>query len=271
MIVPAPLRRILRLARHNRQQIGFGKGTLSALKKTGVLDYASASIFMRIESHEQLEHLKSCKREPETIAWIEKYVCKDDVLYDVGANVGAFSFIAAACNKDRTAAVVYAFEPSFSTYAALCQNVILNRVSERVVPLPVALAESTEILKFHYANLNPGHAHHEFSDPDSKKKWNFTQPILAYALDDFRNRFSVRDPNHIKIDVDGGELRVLQGMRETLRLPSMKTMLVEVDERADDTELIKDIIVNSGFTITERHPRKLQGVFNYICVRKTES
>ena len=36
-------------------------------------------------------------------------------------------------------------------------------------------------------------------------------------------------PDHIKIDVDGLEHRVVQGMLETLRQPNLKTVLIEIN------------------------------------------
>ena len=62
--------------------------------------------------------------EPWTVHWLERIVAPGDVLYDVGANIGAFSLVAA--NAHDQAVRVFAFEPSFVTYAALCRNVLEN-------------------------------------------------------------------------------------------------------------------------------------------------
>ena len=45
------------------------------------------------------------KREPDTIAWLEEFVKPGDHLWDVGANIGAFSLYAAAVLMLMTLAV----------------------------------------------------------------------------------------------------------------------------------------------------------------------
>ena len=81
---------------------------------------------------------RSCKKEPWTVAWIEESMSGGGVLYDVGANVGTFSLVAAkVCARRGT---VVAFEPGFASYAHLCGNIVLNRCEAIIIPVPLALA-----------------------------------------------------------------------------------------------------------------------------------
>ena len=60
-------------------------------------DYDRQAIKMGVSSWiEYSIRLHSCKKEPETIAWIEGELSEASVLYDVGANVGAYTLVAAA-------------------------------------------------------------------------------------------------------------------------------------------------------------------------------
>ncbi|WP_323795999.1 hypothetical protein [Nisaea sp.] len=60
-------------------------------------------------------------REPETNAWI-RALPSDALFFDIGANVGIFSILAAA----STDASIVAFEPHFANYHALVRTVIAN-------------------------------------------------------------------------------------------------------------------------------------------------
>ena len=56
----------------------------------------------------------------------------------------------------------------------------------------------------------------------------FRQPVMTFRLDDLIDTFRLPPPNHIKLDVDGGELAVLEGAARALRAPSLRSVLVEV-------------------------------------------
>src|SRR5574337_127189 len=87
------------------------------------LDYSKADIFIHIDSDwERYTRTKSCRKEPETIEWIENTIKPGDVVFDVGANIGAYSLVMA--KSSNMGAKVYAFEPSWPTYIQLCRNII---------------------------------------------------------------------------------------------------------------------------------------------------
>jgi len=68
------------------------KSSINIVKK---LDYENRDIYLNIDSNSEYKvRLHSCKKEPETIKWIESVLNTGDVLYDVGANIGAYSLVA---------------------------------------------------------------------------------------------------------------------------------------------------------------------------------
>src|SRR5262245_25440744 len=74
------------------------------------LDYPRSDIYLDVQSSDEYYlRLRSCYKEPETVEWIEKFVRENDVFYDIGANVGAYSLIASRFANGK--ATVYAFEP----------------------------------------------------------------------------------------------------------------------------------------------------------------
>src|SRR5207237_7374841 len=111
--------------------------------------------------------------EPWTVRWIEQNLRAGDVFYDVGANVGAYALVAAALG---TTAQVVAIEPASANYAALCDNIRLNGREDRIVPLPVALAEETRLQTLGSQDVSAGAAGHALEDGRPSQ----LQPVLAY-------------------------------------------------------------------------------------------
>jgi hypothetical protein len=104
------------------------------------MDYRQRDIFLAMDSDfEYRVRLHSCEKEPETVDWIETFMKEGDVLYDVGANIGAYSLVASKFFYGKVK--VYAFEPAFPNFAQLCKNLALNGCQGAVVPLQVALSD----------------------------------------------------------------------------------------------------------------------------------
>jgi FkbM family methyltransferase len=119
------------------------------------LDYEGAEILLGVPSKSAQARLRGCAKEPWTVQWIEGWIQPDEVLYDIGANVGAYSLVAALSPAVR--ARVVAVEPGYPTFAALSDNVVRNRAQGRVTALPVALGRSTTLQSLQLRTLSdPG-------------------------------------------------------------------------------------------------------------------
>ena len=86
-------------------------------------------ILLTVKSNMELKtRSNSCKKEPETIDWLTDNLRDGDIFYDVGANVGAYSLVAASINDNIK---VYSFEPGESCPAL--------PVLEPLNPLPLPI------------------------------------------------------------------------------------------------------------------------------------
>ena len=226
------------------------------LGSLGSLDYDGGSIRMVVDSEAELPRLRSCFKEPETVAWIEQFVRGGDVLFDIGANVGAYSLVADRATKGGC--TVYAFEPSFSTFAQLSRNIALNGAAGRVIPVLVALSDVTGLVTFNYSSTDPGTALHALgpSLDSSGKPFTpaFTQPVLSYRMDDFIAQFAIAAPNHIKLDVDGLELKVLRGATGVLANPRLRTVIVEIEPGRPERAAIEELLAANRFVVHGRYP-----------------
>ena len=241
------------------------------------MDYSPEKIFLEIESDvEFYDRVRSCQKEPETIEWIHSCFKPGQVYYDIGANVGAYSLVAAKFLRGQ--GKVYAFEPGFMNFVELCKNILINQCQDDIVPFQIALSDRSIIETFHYNNLTPGGALHALGQAIDYKNDVFTpvfkQPVLSYRLDDFIKHFQLPTPNHVKIDVDGNELKILQGAEETLKNPSLKSLLVEVDEGDEKPGQVIEFLRQKGLHLHSKHKFVWGGEvgpyskeFNYIFQR----
>jgi FkbM family methyltransferase len=228
---------------------------LHAAARPQRLDYEHADIYLRVTNKTEMFRVKACAKEPFTIDWIHNRIGKDDVMFDVGANVGAYSMVAA--KKRGGGARVYAFEPSYVNVAALSANIALNDLGGHITPLPVALSATTGMSVLNLRDLDSGSARHGLGDqmPEDGHVV-FRQPVMTFRLDDLIEHFDVPVPNHIKMDVDGGELDVLSGASRTLSCGTLRSMLIEVavDASAEVTQAIErhGLRLVSRFFVTNR-------------------
>jgi len=191
------------------------------------LPYEHAEILLRVTSKAERARLNACTKEPFTIEWIRRWMQPGEVFYDIGANVGVYSLVAA--KGPGGGARVFSFDPSYGNIASLGVNILLNGVADQVTPLPVALTDTTGRDVFALRSLEAGAARHTLGDaPSEEGPALYRQPVLTFRLDDLVQLAGLPLPNHIKLDVDGGELAVLEGAARTLESPALRSVLIEV-------------------------------------------
>jgi FkbM family methyltransferase len=196
-------------------------------------------------------------KEPETLAWIDSFGPKE-VLYDIGANIGVFS-VYAALHRDCD---VYAFEPEAKNYACLSKNLFLNGLGRCVKALNIGLHDRTAIEFLQLHGMESGAALHALGEPVDWRKERFQpkfeQSVMAFALDEFIERFGIPLPNHVKLDVDGNEPKIIAGGRRTFSNPALKSLLIELNE--NDKSLI-ELIESHGLRLAAKTRANLQGPY----------
>lgn len=188
-------------------------------------------------------------KEPFTVSWLERELQIGDVFYDIGANVGAYALIAARVGGPAVRAV--AFEPGSETFGVLCENIVLNDAAKQIVPLPVVLGAETTLGSFRYSDLRPGAAMHD-STGTVTNDFVYSQPVLQFRLDDLVRQFALPLPTLVKLDVDGAEVEVLEGARETLRAAPTRSLMVELGSDSSD---VTELLARLGFRHTETFTR----------------
>jgi FkbM family methyltransferase len=235
------------------------------------LDYRRAEIVLEVDSTDEYYlRLSSCAKEPETVAWIEDNLRDDEVFFDIGANVGAYSLVA-ACGG-RRGVRVFAFEPGFASFAKLCRNIALNGCDASITAIPLALSERTGLGSVQYSSIRPGFASHTFRSDGTARDGSSeaanpvcSQTVLTARLDDLVKDYGMPQPHLMKIDVDGAELGVLMGACDVLASPLLRAVLIEIDDRGTRPADVHDLLTTAGLALASSVARP--AVTNHIYVR----
>lgn len=133
----------------------------------------------------------------------------NDNFIDAGANIGNHSLNIAKHLKEGS---VIAFEPSPKTFEQLSANIKLNHFSN-IIALQCALSDKKEKVNLYLsATENTGSSGLSPSDEFSGE----TVVVEAITGDDWLNENFTKKIAGIKIDVEGHELQVLQGLWHTI-------------------------------------------------------
>lgn len=229
------------------------------------LDYSKQEIFMLVDSQtEKNSRIYSVAKEPGTVEWIETFCEEGDVLYDIGANVGAYSLIAAKYFNDNIR--IYAFEPHAMNYTKLCRNILLNKCGSSITPLSIALSDVDGFAPFNYRKNAEGTSGSALGKAINSKGQPFAPSgwhnVPAFRLDNFINTTSLPVPNHIKLDVDGIEAEILDGARLVLADARVKSVLVELEKDEGTTSRVMSLMEENGFRL-----HSLREGRNHIFVR----
>jgi len=161
--------------------------------------------------------------EPATTQLFKSLLREGMTVIDVGAHVGYFALLSARLVGPRGR--VYAFEAEPSTYKVLVENVELNRY-ENVVPLDHAVSGRPGL-----ADLFLGRATGEgislLNRLYSGGAGEARVAVAATTLDDFLASQGEPHIDLLKMDIEGWEVRALEGMGRLLQRPSPPKLIIE--------------------------------------------
>ncbi len=154
---------------------------------------------------------------------ITRVLAPGEIFWDVGANLGYFTLLAAASLKN-TGGVV-AFEPGRSAYERLTENISLNPFTNILTfPLAATDQEGAAVL---YSTRGSADGRANLFRPGAAQTESET--VSTVTLDGWRDRQGRPGPDFIKLDVEGAELAALSGARKTLT-ENAPLLLVEMKE-----------------------------------------
>ncbi len=184
--------------------------------------------------------------EPLETAHLTKTIKKGDTVFDIGANIGIYTILASKLVGPR--GKVYAFEPDPENYRLLIKNIKLNKL-ENVVAVKSALGDKTGRVRFYQDISNPG----ESSLAELYRANRYMVSITT--LDKFCSTNHIKRIQIIKMDVEGGEIDILNGGKKVLEKMKNITIYSECNPEgllkfARNTDDFITAFRTTGFKIT---------------------
>ena len=139
--------------------------------------------------------------------FVKKVIKKNDIVLDIGANIGYYSLIFAKLVGDS--GKVFSFEPESENFKILKKNIEVNGYNNVILEQKiVSNADGKSTL---YVSEKAGS--HRIYKPDNYVE---SLEIESISMDSYIEKNNIKKINFIKIDVEGAELNVLQGIQKIL-------------------------------------------------------
>jgi FkbM family methyltransferase len=157
-----------------------------------------------------------------------------DVVFDIGANIGWFSILAA---RRVGAGQVLAFEPEVENAALTQRNADRNRLAN-VTVVAAAVTDRDGWARFLSKSSLKGRLDKDDDATQAARRAAHEQrvkrtvPVPVLSLDRWLEQTQEAAPQLIKIDVEGAEIGALRGMQETLR-SAKPTLIIELHGTRD--------------------------------------
>lgn len=185
----------------------------------------------------------------------------DDVLYDIGSSVGAWSIPAAA--KANVGKVI-SFEPDPENRQRLLANFELNGLKNFQI-MPIALGDKHGELELFTAGAYA-------ASPSLKpvNKIATSIKVKIETVDDLIARGEIPLPTVVKIDIEGAEMMALQGMVGLLQSEKKpRALVLELHPLylpSFDTNLtaIFKLLIDNGYQIAELASREDQVICTWV-------
>ena len=206
------------------------------------------------------DYIKNYAGEENLIKLIISKLKEDDIVWDVGANIGFHSILIAKTCTDKNVKV-FSFEPEKKTFELLTKNIRLNELNN-VNALNLALGEDNYSREM-YSSDTPNFGAHSFVQRNDYKVKRKGKQVEVVSGDNLIDKKKISVPTVIKIDVEGSEILVLKGLKQTLQNESLRLIFLEghinlLPKFNSSIDEVLEIIRANGFKFSEKTNRDQQ-------------
>ena len=179
---------------------------------------------------------------------LDKFIPEGATILDIGANIGNHTVYWAMQDKIKK---VYSFEPLKETFKMLEKNIEINDLEEKVVLFNIGLSDEETSAKIsHFNKTNIGGTSIEKTADGS---------LVVNKLDNIKINEDRID--FVKIDVEGHEIKVLNGAKETFL--KYKPNYVFIESFSDNFPKVKEILEGYGYRLTDFPVEASNYLFEY--------
>ena len=187
--------------------------------------------------------------EPLIVDWINTFD-SNTIFLDIGANIGLYTHLA-KCMNPR---FIYCCELDFLNMSLLYESLVLNNFHEDIMILPFPASSENSTCNMFYRDLTSGDALQSLNRPTKySTRFGLSHQFqhLSFSLDYIFSTFTLHYPTHIKIDVDGNDLAVLNGSINLLKNANQVYFEQDLDDEAQES---LNLLLELGFEVKAKFP-----------------
>ncbi len=207
-----------------------------------------------IEARREIQRVFGVDEEADLVQQMRPELTHNDVVYDIGANIGVISLLT-AMHGNNTVTAVHSFEPEPRNHAQLLRNIALNNQSHIITAHQLALGADNGNVALHVRG-NTGDGRHSIATQNGAKD---TINVALKTTDQFVSEGHPA-PTVLKIDVEGAEGQVLAGMASLMQSAPPRSIFMEVHAKGGkdlmpDGGTIHDWLTAFGYSLTWKMTR----------------
>lgn len=172
------------------------------------------------------------------LSYISTFIPKNKNMMDIGSNIGIYSIIYNYILDKNTK--IYAFEPQEKIYNCIVNNITLNNC-DKIIAYNYGLSDKNEV-KYMNANYDTKDNFGAFRIVDNEDISNKLLKIETKIGDEL----NLTNIGFIKIDVEGYELEVLNGLKNTISR-DMPYILIEIHQSSKNCNRTIKYIYDFGY------------------------
>lgn len=184
------------------------------------------------------------RHEPYKTDALVKNFRKGEIFYDIGAHIGYFSAIASVLNEGSGA--VIAFEPRPMNARFFRRHMKLNGL-KGVILYEAAVGEYEGEVMFDTAH----------GSATGMVSAGGDLPVKQLSVSKLVERGEVPAPTFVKIDVEGGEIEVLKGLRDIIKSARPKILIATHNDECHS--YVVDFLKVNGYKFEILNPGRVKG------------
>jgi FkbM family methyltransferase len=225
----------------------FIRGSINAAVDEGlsVIEVAAGDL----QGYRLLLNLKAEKSrwlgtyEPELQAALRQFLRPGMTVYDVGANIGYVTLLMA--HNVGPGGRVFAFEALPANVERIQKNIDLNSLTNVTVVSAAVLDKTAPVSFYVHASVGMGKAAGSAGRP--AEKYQDEIRVAGISLDEFVYQQGNPAPAAVKMDIEGGEVLALPGMRRILQ-EHQPVMLLEL-HGPESEKAAWETLGSAGYTL----------------------
>jgi FkbM family methyltransferase len=174
------------------------------------------------------------------------------IIFDIGANIGSFSLLAAHANPEST---IYAFEPETVNFEIFLKSISANNI-KNINAYNFAVGNTGGKMKLSLSPNTGGHTlvnDHEFIKRNRISEKYETVDVTSLREFVLENKILIID--FLKMDIEGGEYDIFFHLDDEIfnRISTISMEYHFVDEQKNGDKL-KELFEKKGFSVSMNYP-----------------